>query len=87
MQASASPTRWELPASTVAFDNPAWSTYVDQYVKVVACKLLSTQKTTTDITFEKLVLHGASSAASTFVGPEERRPFVYAYVAIALPSP
>lgn len=41
---------------------------------------------TTDINLEKLVLHGASPAASTFVVAEERKPLVYAYVAVALPS-
>ncbi|KAL8281003.1 hypothetical protein RQP46_006682 [Phenoliferia psychrophenolica] len=83
---STAATRWNLEASAVAFQNTAaWTAFVQETVRTTACTLLSTNPTTTDISFEGLVLHGPSSSPSTF-DAFKRQPSVYGFAAVALPS-
>ncbi|KAK4705568.1 hypothetical protein P7C70_g630, partial [Phenoliferia sp. Uapishka_3] len=79
-------TRWELPPTAVRARNLAFGQYLRDTVRPEACKLLSTAAATSDIVFEKLVIHGPSSTPSTFAAAEERRPNAYAHIALSLPA-
>ncbi|KAL8280707.1 hypothetical protein RQP46_007030 [Phenoliferia psychrophenolica] len=83
---STAATAWELPASTVAFSNAMWGSFIHETVRQTACALLSTNVATTDISFQKLVLHDPSMSPASLVSAEERSPNAYAHVAIALPT-